>query len=826
LLGRIVDRQDDGLAQDDIEPYLLVRLLRCGYIRRPRQRAPTFVATPAGIERSALETMLTRRRQEELDRREIIRGRLQTTISRMALDYPAPPPPPTLADFRLPKLYQRESRILCPPELPMLRAGGLRVGQEAGPLAMRDARLPVDRRGAQRPTPEDALALLREGAQRATHDRELPVIIAGEVWQRPKRDLPVEHVGRLPEKGPAGVPAVREPDAPVVRIGDDTAAPPVPLVIEQFGAHGDEPLHEVESSSDATEAGDGGWGRAAIFAAVAAVAVLVAHPASRDLSTPAGPRPHSPVPQALQQATPAALAVVAAPDAAPGPSQGTSSRVAPDPVQPTPGAVLAPIPFAISTPRPVAVGAIRPVAVGATRPGVSAPRPATVTTPVPLPGAVTALPETQALANTGRILPIADVSGSAAANAAGAAKPGLLPVSAKPVPNATTAVTESTSKRTVSRPAPATEVRSSQTVAAADTPARIPQAVSAKGVPDSMTTVAGSTSKRTVSGPAPATEPHSSQTVAAAGKPAPIQLPASDGPAPNATTSDAATAPADQAPAAAILAVAETPNTVASLMAAAPALIVAAAHARNTSSAGASQPVIEATPAVATQSAATVPAAPAATPALATPSGVTVQAAPVATPAVVTQAAATVQPATAVTPVVAKSPVVAMAPAVPAPSVAASPAAAVLARPIAMATPVVVINRPEVPPPVVAAQAPVAAPAETVRFTRAADHVRSPAEFKKEKLVFASATVIARPLPPLVRRDSREVPWEDTVAAVLARLRAGKITDDAAVDRLNALSLLAARHGKTFSPRAATVSLVSTRRTATLPIPEPPPWPP
>ena len=76
LLGRIVASGAEGLAQDDIEPYLLVRLLRCGYIRRQKPHAPVFAATPAGIDRSRLETIAARRRQDDRDRREIIRGRL------------------------------------------------------------------------------------------------------------------------------------------------------------------------------------------------------------------------------------------------------------------------------------------------------------------------------------------------------------------------------------------------------------------------------------------------------------------------------------------------------------------------------------------------------------------------------------------------------------------------------------------------------------------------------------------------------------------------------------------------------------------------------
>jgi hypothetical protein len=46
---------------------------------------------------------------------------------------------------------------------------------------------------------------------------------------------------------------------------------------------------------------------------------------------------------------------------------------------------------------------------------------------------------------------------------------------------------------------------------------------------------------------------------------------------------------------------------------------------------------------------------------------------------------------------------------------------------------------------------------------------------------------------------------------VLARLRNGTPTDDAVVDRLNALSLRAAEEGKTFSPRLVTARFLSAQ---------------
>ncbi len=141
LLGRIVDSGADGLAQDDIEPYLLVRLLRCGYIRRQHPDAAAFVATPTGIERCRIETIEARRRAEEQDRREIIRGRLQAMVARMERDYPALLPPPTLADFRR---CRRSTSVRCvvaeEPAQPAPRADGLRLGPHGGQLVTRDDR--------------------------------------------------------------------------------------------------------------------------------------------------------------------------------------------------------------------------------------------------------------------------------------------------------------------------------------------------------------------------------------------------------------------------------------------------------------------------------------------------------------------------------------------------------------------------------------------------------------------------------------------------------------------------------------------------------------
>ena len=69
LLGRIVDTRADGLSLDDMEPYLLVRLRRCGLVRANEADALVFVATQAGIERWRFETIAAQRRRADAERR-------------------------------------------------------------------------------------------------------------------------------------------------------------------------------------------------------------------------------------------------------------------------------------------------------------------------------------------------------------------------------------------------------------------------------------------------------------------------------------------------------------------------------------------------------------------------------------------------------------------------------------------------------------------------------------------------------------------------------------------------------------------------------------
>ena len=430
LLGRIVDRQDDGVAQDDIEPYLLVRLLRCGYIRRQQSRGSNFIATPAGIERWRLEAMAAQQRQDDLDRREIIRGRLQTMAARLELDYPAALPPPALRDFGLPQIYQCERPALHTPELPAIHVAGLRAACQGRRRIAGPEPIALARDAGPRITPEAALSLIREGEQRAQRESRLPVTIAGELLP-PEGDVAVEHVGRLPAKRDAGVPAVREDSvpavgeasAPVVRedgvpvVREDTvpAILLAALVDEQLEtpeAPDEAALHDDAPQAEWAEPGGSGWRRAAVVAAVATVALLAAHPAYRYLSAPVEAPPTAPIAPAsvpTRPTLPVANAVASntvatipraaqirnvadrmppAPIAADKPAQATVDASAPVVViPPTPAAVIAPRPAAVIAPQSLAVIAPPPAGVKSPGPAVIASAPA-VTGPVP--AAVTA----------------------------------------------------------------------------------------------------------------------------------------------------------------------------------------------------------------------------------------------------------------------------------------------------------------------------------------------------------------------------------------------------------------------------------------------------
>lgn len=233
LLGRIVDAGEGGLPQDDIEPYLLVRLLRCGYVRRERPGGAIFVATPAGCERARVEAILTRRREEDAARREIIRGRIQTMAARLEIDRPPMPAMPSLRD--LPGYRERAlppMRGLAPPRTQALPAPAPRLEHSL------------------RATPEDALRLIRDGERRAKQERALPMIDTS-VPIIDAQDTQVVHVGRLPARrdaeprpielapvddGPAPVMDIRPIElTPIDTAADDAALADMP--VEAAGHH-------------------------------------------------------------------------------------------------------------------------------------------------------------------------------------------------------------------------------------------------------------------------------------------------------------------------------------------------------------------------------------------------------------------------------------------------------------------------------------------------------------------------------------------------------------------------------------------------------------
>jgi hypothetical protein len=125
----------------------------------------------------------------------------------------------------------------------------------------------------------------------------------------------------------------------------------------------------------------------------------------------------------------------------------------------------------------------------------------------------------------------------------------------------------------------------------------------------------------------------------------------------------------------------------------------------------------------------------------------------------------------------------------------------------------------QVPPPMFAAQEPPLARPEPGRARHRSDHTVVAAA-PKDTLVFASANVVEHPLPPVVRRDAQAAPQEEPAESVLARVESAEASDDPMVDRLNIISLQAAKQGKTLSPRALSAGLASLRRTVTTPGPD------
>ena len=249
LLGRIVASRDQAVSQDDMEPFLLVRLLRCGYVRRTESGGAAFIATPTGVERWRLESLRARRRQDQSARREIIRGRIHVMAERLDFDrMPAPPTPGNLPGYR--------ERQLPP-------------GQ---PHAVRTRALPPPRtEDATRTAPEDALRLILGAQQRARRDSEVPLPETGDV---PNGDNPpVVPITRLPPRHTAAPDAADNTDLPAIMVTE--------VIDERQGpsAAGEDPA----SSGDDAES-NGGWGRAVAVATVAAVMLLATDPLHRAMS--------------------------------------------------------------------------------------------------------------------------------------------------------------------------------------------------------------------------------------------------------------------------------------------------------------------------------------------------------------------------------------------------------------------------------------------------------------------------------------------------------------------------------------------------------------
>jgi hypothetical protein len=278
LLHRAVESQAAGLAQGNIESYLLVRLLRCGYIRR--NKSGVFVATPAGVERSRLALLLARRSQEEHERREIIRSRVQAMIDRLERDASATHQTPSLRDLP----GYRES-ALPPPQSPLIRKRSSPASSQPEPQAGHHT---------PRPTPEDALRLIGEVGQRAKRERELLIWGADRLGAAYDGDLPVVRVGRLPPRREATPSVTNNDDLQPMRVAHVADA--------QLGwPSRDDAATQPKAPDERTSQ----WGRAAVVG-IAAVILLAAEPLYRDLLPMALlPRQAPVVPAMIQARAPA-----------------------------------------------------------------------------------------------------------------------------------------------------------------------------------------------------------------------------------------------------------------------------------------------------------------------------------------------------------------------------------------------------------------------------------------------------------------------------------------------------------------------------------------
>ena len=259
LLGRILKTGDSGLRQDDFVPYLLVRLLRCGYVRRKQAGSPLCVATQAGSERFQFECLLAKRRLEQLERREIIRGRIQAMADRLELDRVPVPAAPSLRE--LPLYRERQLPFLCEPPRPAKQARALPAP------AAKNSTAP----GA-RETPDDVLRAIREAEIRAKRERALPIPDIDAPQALESRDAKVVHIGRLPEPRSLVMPESSAASSP-------NEALSAVVIADVFDPRCDaERINDAGLVTDDAAGHSAPWSRTALAATVAAAILLIADP--------------------------------------------------------------------------------------------------------------------------------------------------------------------------------------------------------------------------------------------------------------------------------------------------------------------------------------------------------------------------------------------------------------------------------------------------------------------------------------------------------------------------------------------------------------------
>ena len=139
-----------------------------------------------------------------------------------------------------------------------------------------------------------------------------------------------------------------------------------------------------------------------------------------------------------------------------------------------------------------------------------------------------------------------------------------------------------------------------------------------------------------------------------------------------------------------------------------------------------------------------------------------------------------------------------LAGAAPAPG-GANPPPATVHQPPASAAPLPQQEATAPPPAIITTPLPepIARPAVTLRDERRTEH---PAGAPRIRGVAAAATPKAS-VPPPAPPEPHDAAQNDDLTRVLTRLRTGEVGDDVVVDRLNTLSLAAARQGRPFRPR-------------------------